>query len=45
MLTERLGFTGMVLLMGVINLLNIPVVIGIFRGRRERASTVEAETS
>jgi PAT family beta-lactamase induction signal transducer AmpG len=37
MLTERLGFTGMVLLMGFINLLNIPVVIGIFRGRSKKA--------
>jgi predicted MFS family arabinose efflux permease len=43
-LTERLGFTGMELLMGSINLLNIPVVIGIFRGHREKALTVEAET-
>jgi PAT family beta-lactamase induction signal transducer AmpG len=38
MLTERLGFMGMVLLMGAINLLNIPVVIGIFRGRSQEAA-------
>ena len=31
MLTERLGFSGMVLVMGAINLINIPIVIGIFR--------------
>jgi predicted MFS family arabinose efflux permease len=31
LLTERLGFTGMVLVMGAINLLNVPIVIGIFR--------------
>jgi PAT family beta-lactamase induction signal transducer AmpG len=37
MLTERLGFTGMVLVMGAINLINVPIVIGIFRRPREVA--------
>jgi PAT family beta-lactamase induction signal transducer AmpG len=36
MLAERLGFTGMVLVMGAINLINIPVVIGIFRRSQRR---------
>jgi predicted MFS family arabinose efflux permease len=31
MLTERLGFTRMVLVMGLVNLMTIPLVIGIFR--------------
>jgi predicted MFS family arabinose efflux permease len=34
MLTERLGFTGMVLIMGAINLINVSIVIGIFRQPR-----------
>ena len=33
MLTESLGFSGMVLAMGLINLVNIPFVVGIFRQR------------
>jgi PAT family beta-lactamase induction signal transducer AmpG len=35
LLTERLGFNGMVLVMGVLNLASIPLVIGIFRKRGE----------
>jgi predicted MFS family arabinose efflux permease len=32
-LTDAVGFRWMVLIMGVINLVNIPVVFGIFRRR------------
>ena len=41
-LTERLGFSGMVLVMGAINLINIPIVYAIFRrsGRQAAESTV-----
>jgi PAT family beta-lactamase induction signal transducer AmpG len=39
MLTERLGFTGMVLVMGAINLINIPIVIGIFGRSRHTEET------
>jgi len=35
MLTEAVGFKWMVLIMGAINLMNIPIVVGIFR-RRQR---------
>jgi predicted MFS family arabinose efflux permease len=42
-LTERLGFTGMVLLMGAINLLNILVVIGVFRSLPQKAASQEVQ--
>jgi PAT family beta-lactamase induction signal transducer AmpG len=47
MLAERLGFTGMVLVMGAINLINIPIVIGIFRRtqRREEESSLHTQLS
>jgi MFS family permease len=35
MLTERLGFTGMALVLGLLNLVNIPLVFGIFRRVRD----------
>jgi PAT family beta-lactamase induction signal transducer AmpG len=35
MLTERFGFNQMALILGIISLLNIPLVFGIFRRRRE----------
>jgi predicted MFS family arabinose efflux permease len=34
-LSERLGFGGMALVMGLINLLNIPIVIAVFRRPRQ----------
>lgn len=39
LLTERLGFTGMVLVMGAVNLINVPIVIGIFRRSQRQAES------
>lgn len=33
-LTERLGFGGMCLVLGGVNLLNIPLILGVFRGHQ-----------